>query len=170
VVSVAPKMVGEMVNVELEIEGRKRRILKAVVKDSDPIGRVTLGKSLGKRKLLILAVEYLDPKDRIFIGIKNKSEILPESTGTTRITESNSVESSLDSLAVRAMNFILDEFSNGRQPSMREVATHLGIGPRDLGKVLKPLGIEAQSTSRNWEHMRLYPLKLKARIEELLAS
>jgi len=156
-------------HVEIKIEGRDRKPLKAIVKDSDQIGRVTLGKSLGRRKLLILAIEYSDPHDRIFIEMKNKSKIPPESTETTRETEIHKSSAfQLDTLDVRALRFILQEFSSRREPSMRDVAAHLDISPRELGTVLKPLGIQAQSTSRDWKHMRLYPFKLRTKIEALL--
>lgn len=147
-------------HVEIKIEGINRKPLKAIVKNSDQIGRVTLGKSLGRRKLLILAIEYSDPYDRIFIEMKNQYNMSPEST---EVHESSALQ-----LSIRALRFILQEFSSGREPSMRDVAAHLDIGPRELGAVLKPLGIQAQSTSRDWKHMRLYPNKLRTKIEEKL--
>lgn len=72
--------------------------------------------------------------------------------------------SSFDSLAAQALKFILREFDNQREPSMKDVAKHLETTTGELGKLLNLLGVDAQSTSRNWEHKRLYPRKLRARI------
>ena len=159
-----------MQQVEVKIEGRDRDPIKAVLKYSDPIGRVTLGKRFGKKKLLILAFEMLDPDDRIFIEMENKTRTQFLSTGTTSKTEPrrSTRSSQLSPLTMRALRFILQKFDIKQEPSMQEVAGYLDISPRELGKVLRPLGIEAQSTSRNWVPMRLYPLKFRKKIETLI--
>lgn len=154
-----------MDNIKITIEGIDRDPLVAVVKDSDPIGRVTLGKRFGERRLLILALEYLDPQDRIFIELKNRYET---SSGLDQPARETRIREPLDPLAVRALNFILQEFSSRREPSMVDVAKNLDISARELGTVLRPIGIDAQSTSRNWKPVRLYPIKLKTKVQALL--
>lgn len=69
-----------------------------------------------------------------------------------------------------AKRFILAELEAGREPTVREVADHVGMEAKPLGRVLREAGIENVVCRRDGVQARRYTFDLKPKIEEALKS
>lgn len=67
-----------------------------------------------------------------------------------------------------ALEFILSEMEQGREPTPERVAQYVGMKSRPLGTQLSKVGIKSMATRREGQGMRIYPISMKPRIEELL--
>ncbi|MDD1752480.1 MAG: hypothetical protein LUQ38_05255 [Methanotrichaceae archaeon] len=72
------------------------------------------------------------------------------------------------SLIRMALEFILSEMEQGREPTPEQVAQYAGMKSRPLGTQLSKVGIRSMATRRKGQGMRIYPISMRPRIEELL--
>lgn len=69
-----------------------------------------------------------------------------------------------------AKRFILAELKAGREPTVRDVADHVGMEAKPLGRVLREAGIENVVCRRDGKQARRYTFELKPKIEEALKN
>lgn len=98
-----------------------------------------------------------DAWDRIVKG--DKATI--EAAGQPAVTQEN---------IQQALQYLLECFNQGKEPTPKEMAAHVGVLPTPLGKGLGRLNVKSRSTSRQGERKRLYPSTLKPIVEKLLAE
>jgi type I site-specific restriction-modification system R (restriction) subunit len=67
-----------------------------------------------------------------------------------------------------ALEFIISEMEQGREPTPEQVAQYVGMKSRPLGTQLSKVGIKSMATRREGQGMRIYPISMKPKIEELL--
>jgi hypothetical protein len=69
----------------------------------------------------------------------------------------------------KALVYILSEFEENRQPTVRQVSEAIGMDSRSLGIALSKVGIKSQSVRQGDKSVKIYPLESKARVGELEA-
>ena len=69
-----------------------------------------------------------------------------------------------------AERFILAELEAGREPTVQEVADHVGMESKPLGRQLREAGLENTVCRREGVQARRYTFELKQKIEEALKS
>jgi len=69
-----------------------------------------------------------------------------------------------------AERFILAELEAGREPTVQEVADHVGMESRPLGTQLREAGLENTVCRRAGVQARRYTFGLKPKIEEVLKA
>lgn len=69
-----------------------------------------------------------------------------------------------------AGRFILAELEAGREPTVQEVADHVGMESKPLGRQLREAGLENTVCRREGVQARRYTFELKPKIEELIAK
>lgn len=67
-----------------------------------------------------------------------------------------------------AGRFILAELEAGREPTVQEVADHVGMESKPLGRALREAGIENVVCRRDGKQARRYTFELKPKIEGML--
>ena len=67
-----------------------------------------------------------------------------------------------------AKRFILAELEAGREPAAAEVAEHVGMESRPLGRLMSLEGLQAKLTGTGNNKVRRYTFELKEKIEEML--
>jgi len=87
---------------------------------------------------------------------------------TKKARKAKSSASSPESL-VKALDFIRSEFEANREPTPTQVSKIVGMDSRQLGIALSKLGIKSKSIRLEGRSARIYPLDLKAKVEELAA-
>ena len=69
---------------------------------------------------------------------------------------------------ILAKHFILSEMGAGREPTVKEVATKVGIESRHLGRLMAKAGIQAVNCRRKGKAARRYTFELGEKIERML--
>lgn len=69
-----------------------------------------------------------------------------------------------------AKRFILAELEAGREPSAAEVAEHVGMESRPLGRLMSLEGLQATLTGTGNNKVRRYTFDMKEKIEGMLGS
>jgi len=97
-------------------------------------------------------------------GIKRQviSDIVDEVEASAKESKSGIVH--------KALGYILSEMEQGREPTPEQVARYVGMKSRPLGTQLSKLGIKSMATRRGGQGMRIYPMVMKPKIEQILKS
>lgn len=103
------------------------------------------------------------PKEKSTFSISKSKSKSPE------VRENYIIESNTDQkeIVAKAKKYILAELEKGNEPTVAEVAEHVGMESRPLGVMMKAAGIEAKNTTRKGKGGRRYTLDM---IEDFSAS
>ena len=159
-----------MIDVTVEsIFGTKAGIVWEALNKNGPSNIDSIAKATGlRRELVYSALGWLGRENKIIVERRGRAlifslreeELQKEASIATTIGESE--------LAVKkALTFILSEFEANGEPTPLQVSKAAGMDSRQLGKALSKLGIRSKPVRRGGKSFRIYPLALKARVQEL---
>ena len=104
--------------------------------------------------------QIIEPETKDFGTIKSESPKVQEPPPPPKDPE---VLKSEDPL-ILAKHFILSEMDAGREPTVKEVATKVGITSRHLGRLMSNVGIQAVNCRRKGKAARRYTFELREKI------
>jgi len=70
----------------------------------------------------------------------------------------------------KALEYILAQMEQGKEPTPEQVSVHVGIKSRPLGTQLSKIGVKSMATRRQGQGIRIYPLSMKPKIEAILQN
>ena len=74
------------------------------------------------------------------------------------------------SLIKKALEYLLVQMEQGKEPTPEQLSLYVGIKSRPLGTQLSKLGIKSMATRREGRGTRIYPLSMKPKIADILKS
>ena len=165
-----------MIDVTVEsIFGTKAGIVWEALNKNGPSNIDSIAKATGlRRELVYSALGWLGRENKIIVERRGRAlifslreeELQKEAVRDTTIEDSD-IEDSKPEEVKKALAFILSEFEANGEPTPLQVSKAAGMDSRQLGKVLSKLGIRSRPVRRGGKSFRIYPLALKARVQEL---
>ena len=151
------------------IFGTKAGIVWKALNKNGPSNIDSIVKATGlRRELVYSALGWLGRENKITVERSGRAmifslreeELQKEASIATIMGES-------ESAVKKALAFILSEFEANGEPTTMQVSKAAGMDSRQLGKALSKLGIRSEPVRRGGKSFRIYPLALKARVQEL---
>jgi DNA-binding transcriptional ArsR family regulator len=157
------------------IFGTKAGIVWKALNKNGPSNIDSIAKATGlRRELVYSALGWLGRENKIIMERRGRAmifslreeELQKEAVRETAIDDSD-IDDSKPEEVKKALAFILSEFEANGEPTPLQVSKAAGMDSRQLGKALSKLGIRSKPVRRGGKNFRIYPLALKARVQEL---
>jgi hypothetical protein len=101
------------------------------------------------------------------LGIEYKPFVRTEKCSSHANLETNEYR---PGLIRKALEYILAQMEQGKEPTPEQVSLHVGIKSRPLGTQLSKIGVKSMATRRQGQGIRIYPLSMKPKFEAILNS
>jgi hypothetical protein len=157
------------------IFGTKAGIVWKALNKNGPSNIDNIVKGIELREELVYsALGWLGRENKIIVERRGRAmifslreeELQKEAVRETTIEESD-IDDSKPEEVKKALAFLLSEFEANGEPTPLQVSKAAGMDSRQLGKALSKLGIRSKPIRRGGKNFRIYPLSLRARVQEL---